>query len=395
MSMRRHLLLIIGLLIAATPVGIGQVNTAKPGQPVERHLSSDQTMKQWSHDPNQPDNIKRIKVCRVEDVCKMRYKEGQTPRTRVKNLVVPLRYQDENVAISDAFTKQIQQALSNLHDKQGVTIRFIGYTDDAPLTGRDESLYGNPLALSKARAQRAALAMQRILGLPASAIESDGRGATHPLASNATVQGRTMNRRIEVEFWYDDPLQDLPDEPQLCPDDVEETVTRVYDPSWGSVPNIELANGQPIIPPGYAENLHRALTDIADRTNARLRFIGYTKNERLDRRTASVYSDDVGLSAARARRAMDMVMQDPLLSGARSEHEGRGYVQSDDVVNAGFIEGKESFVRVQVVYDEPLPLDPYEGVDITRLTQEIRPKSPYELNVMHITVDGKPIDDLD
>ncbi len=89
-----------------------------------------------------------------------------------------------------------------------------------------------------------------------------------------------MNRRVEVEFWYDDPLQDLPDEPQLCPDDLEETVTRVYDPAWGSIPNIEFENGQLIIPPGYAENLHRALADIADRTNARLRFIGYTKNER-------------------------------------------------------------------------------------------------------------------
>jgi hypothetical protein len=31
------------------------------------------------------------------------------------------------------------------------------------------------------------------------------------------------------------------------------------------------------------------MTDIADRTNVRLRFIGYTKNERLDRRTAIVY----------------------------------------------------------------------------------------------------------
>src|SRR5207249_8991122 len=81
------------------------------------------------------------------------------------------------------------------------------------------------------------------------------------------------------------------------------------------------------------------------------------------------------------------------LSGARSEHEGRGYVQSDDVVNAGFTQGQDSFVRVQVVYDERLPLDNYEGVDITRLTQEVRPKSPYELNVMRITVDGKPIDD--
>jgi len=61
--------------------------------------------------------------------------------------------------------------------------------------------------------------------------------------------------------------------------------------------------------------------------------------------------------------------------------------------NAGFIQAKSRFVRVQVVYDERLPLDNYEGVDITGLNQEVRPKSPYELNVMRITVDGKPIDD--
>ncbi|PYU29453.1 MAG: flagellar motor protein MotB [Acidobacteria bacterium] len=393
MSKKRHLLLIVGFLMMSASAAAGQVNMAKPGEPVERHLSSDQTFREWSHDSNPTDQTKVIKVCRVETVCKMRYREGQTPRTRVRNLVVPLRYEDENIPISDAFTKQVRQAFYSLRDNQGVTVRFIGYTDDAPLTGRDESTYGNHLSLSKARAHRVALAMQEILGLPASAIESDGRGASHPLASNETVQGRTLNRRIEVEFWYDDPLQELPDEPQLCPNDVEETVTRVYDPPWGSIPPLELANGQPIIPPGYAASLSRALTDISDRTNARLRFIGYTKNEGLDRRTASVYGDDIGLSAARARRAMDILMQDPLLSAARGEHEGRGYVQSDDVVNAGFIQGKESFVRVQVVYDERLPLDNYEGVDITRLTQEISPKSPYELNVMHITVDGKPIDD--
>jgi flagellar motor protein MotB len=398
---KRLLLLIVGFVIMTAPAGIGQINMAKPGETVERHLSSDETFREWSHDSNpsnhdaSPSNdVKRIKVCRVENVCKMRYKDGQTPRMRVRNLVVPLRYEDENVRISDAFTKQVQQALNNLRDKQGLTVRFIGYTDDAPLTGRDESSYGNYLSLSKARAQRVAMAMQKTLGLPASAIESDGRGASHPVASNETVQGRTLNRRIEVEFWYDDPLQELPDEPQLCPDDVEESVTKVYDPPWGSIPIIELANGQPTIPPGYATNLHRALTEIADRTNVRLRFIGYTKNERLDRRTASVYGDDIGLSAARARHAMDILMQDPQLSGARSEHEGRGYVQSDDVVNAGFIQGEASFVRVQVVYDKRLPSDNYEGVDITRLTQELNPKSPYELNVMHITVDGKPIDDL-
>src|SRR5215469_11653745 len=395
MSKHRNLRLVVGFLVIAASAGIGQVNTLKPGDAVEHHLSSDQTLRQWSRDSKPAEDVKIVKVCRVAALCKMRYTDGRTPRMRVRNLVMPLRREDENIPISESFTTQIREALDNLRDKHAVTVRFVGYTDDAPLTGPDQSTFGNQLALSKARAQRVALAMQKTLGLPASAIESEGRGASRPVASNDTVQGRALNRRIEVEFWYDDPLQELSEEPQLCADDIEETVTRVYDPPWGSIPNLELANGQPIIPPGYAANLRRALADIAGRTNARLRFIGYTKDERLDRRTASVYGDDIGLSAARARRALDAVMQDPTLSGAKSEHEGRGYLQSDDVVNAGFIEGQESFVRVQVVYDEERPLDNYEGVDITRLTQDISPKSPYELNVMHITVDGKPIDDKD
>ena len=395
MSKHHHLSLIVGFLILTASAGTAQVRTVMPGEPVERHLSPDLKPKEWSLQPDKTDLTKSIKVCRVETVCKMRFKDGVTPRMRVKNLVAPLRYENENIPIPETFTKQVKQALDNLQDKHNVTVRFIGYTDDGQLNDHDQHTYGDQLSLSKARAQRVAQTIKKSLGLPASAIESEGRGASQPVASNETQQGRMLNRRVEVEFWYDDPLQELPEEPQLCPGDVQEITTNVYDPPWGSIPTLELENGQPIIPPGYAASLRRALTDIAGRTNARLRFIGYTKDERLDRRTASVYGDDIGLSTARARRAMELVMKDPILSDAKSEHEGRGYVQSDDVVNTGFTEGQESFVRVQAVYDEPVPLDNYEGVDVTRLTQEISPKSPYELNVMHITVDGKPIDDKD
>lgn len=394
MRKRLHILLIFGFLMTAASAAPGRTGTDRPGESAERHLPEDRAVREWSLEPDGTDAVKRIKVCRLQTVCTLRYLEGRTPRTRVRNLVVPLSYGDEPLAIPDNFAAQVRQALSNLQDKKGVTVRFIGHTEDAPMTERDRSIYGDRLAMSKAAAYRAALAVQETLGLPAAAVESDGRGASRPVASNETVQGRALNRRIEVEFWYDDPLQELPEEPQLCPEDVEETVTRTYSPSWGGIPPLDLENGVPDIPPGYAENLRRALAEIKDRANARLRFIGYTKNERLDRRTASVYGDDVGLSAARARRAMDIVLGDPLLSGVRAEHEGRGYVQSDDVVNSGFIQGEKSFVRVEAVYDEPLPLDNYEGVDITRLTRELRPKSPYALNVMHITVDGKPVDDL-
>ena len=64
-------------------------------------------------------------------------------------------------------------------------------------------------------------------------------------------------------------------------------------------------------------------------------------------------------------------------------------------MNRGFTQGEDSYVVVQVVYDELAVRDDYEGVDITRLTRELTPKSQYGLNLMHISVDGKPIDDPD
>ena len=340
------------------------------------------------------EQMKRIKVCRVETVCKLRYKEGHAKRARVKNLVAPLRYDEQSTQIPPLFLEQLQEALKNLRSKQGVVVKFIGHTDNIPLTGRDARIYGNHLGLSKARARRVALAVQESLNLPSSAVDSDGKGEQLPVASNETEKGRMLNRRIEVEFWYDDPLQELPDEPQLCPEDAAaETVTRVYEPPSGSIDPIVFNSSNPVIPPGYSQRLRRLMNDLEGKANVRLRFIGYISNERLDRRTAAVYGDDIGLSTARARRVMERIREDIELDDGQVEFEGRGYVQTDDVVNAGFVESDRSRVVVQVVYDELALLDNQEGLDITRMTREVETQNPFALNLMRISVDGRPIDD--
>jgi len=341
-----------------------------------------------------PHEIKRVKVCRMETVCKLRYIEGHAHRARVQNLVPPLHYDTESIDVDDDFIARVERAFDNLAEKQNVVVKFMGFTDNVPLSGRTERIYGDDVGLAKARARRVALAVQDSLNLPTFSIESDGRGSTRPLASNATERGRALNRRVEVEFWYDDPLQELPDEPQLCPGDAgAETVTRTYDPPWGGIADIDFADGQPMVRPGYTDKLARALSDVAHKTSPRLRFVGYTRNETLPRRTAAVYGDDIGLSASRARRAMEQIAGDMQLEENQAEFEGHGYVHSSDVVNAGFIQGETSHVAVQVVYDELAILDDYEGVDITRLTRELKPESPLGLNLMRITVDGEPIDD--
>ncbi len=343
-----------------------------------------------------PHEIKRTKVCRMETVCKLRYVQGRARRARVQNLIAPLHFDEDTIDVSAKFVKQVRQGFENLRDKRNVVVKFMGFTDDSPLTGRMERIYGTQIGLSKARARRVALAVQDSLDLATAVVDSDGLGASRPLASNNSARGRARNRRIEVEFWYDDALQKLPDEPQLCPGAAgAEMLTKVYEPPWGAIKPLQFSEGHPVLPSGYAQNLVRALADIADKTNARLRFVGYTSNERLDRRTALVYADDIGLSSARARRAMEALGEQLQSSTIKMEYEGRGYVHSDDVVNTGFVQGKTSHVAVQVIYDELAVLDDYDGVDITRITREIRPKNPLGLNLMRITVDGEPIDDPD
>jgi flagellar motor protein MotB len=341
-----------------------------------------------------PAQVNRVKVCRTETVCKMRYQEGQIHRVRIKNLIAPMRYDAALVAVPEEFPHQIRQALINLRGKGNIVVKFIAYSDNAPLDGRDERIYGDQSGLSKAVARRVALVVHDALKESTVAIESDGKGAAQPVASNDTTQGRAMNRRVEVEFWHDDQLQELPDEPQLCPEDTgAETVTKVYDPPSGPIAPIMFPDGNPVLLAGYPDRLRLLMDEIKERTNVRLRFVGYISNERLDRRTAAIYGDDVGWSTARARRAMLAVSEKMGLAGKQAEFEGRGYVQSSDVVNAGFTAAGVSRVEVQIVYDEQVARNDYEGVDIVRMTREVNTATPFALNLMRISVDGKQIDD--
>lgn len=341
-----------------------------------------------------PRDVNRVKVCRTETVCKLRYKDGQAHRARLKNLVTPLLYSDAMVALSEPYLQQLASVYERLRTKNNVRIKFVAYTDDSPLSARQIRIYGDHDGLSKAVARRAALAVQDALHLDGDVVESEGRGSLQSIATKTSPKEQSLKRRIEVEFWHDDPLQNLPNEPQLCPEESgAETVTRIYRSPSGELDSIFFEQGQPLVTAKAMSGWRRALAEVADKTNPRLRFVGTISNERLDRRTAAIYGDDIGLSLARARRAMEQVRERMKLSSKQVEFDGRGYVQSDDVVNLGFIEVADSRVEVQVVYDELAILNDYEGVEITRLIRDVETKNPYTLNLMRISVDGKPVDD--
>ncbi len=338
--------------------------------------------------------LNRIKVCRKETVCKLRYKEGNAKRARLRNLISPLRLKEGEAQIPAEFVQQIKEVLHNLRNKKNVLVRFVGHTDNLPLTDRQQRIYGKHIALSKARARRVALGIADALALPNTLVASGGKGETRPVASNDTEKGRSLNRRIEVEFWHDDPFQDFTAQAQACPEkSVAETITLNYDPPTGPIKSIRLQHGQPIISASFSQRLKKLMDEISDRSNVRLSFIGYTDNKRLSRRSARVYGDDIGLSTARAQKVMLEIKQQLDLSDKQVVVEGRGFVHSKDIASTGFVEFDSSRVEVQIVYDELAVLDEDENLDITRITREASAHTPYELNLMRISVDGEPIND--
>ncbi len=338
--------------------------------------------------------LDRIKVCRRETVCKLSYKEGSARRAKLQHLVRPLQYDNSRGGVPEVFVQQIREALKNLRDKRHVVVRFVGYTDNLPLSDVEKRIYGDHVHFSAARARYVAQQVQDILSLPNSAVSSVGKGMKYPLASNATEKGRSLNRRVEVEFWYDDPFEQFTESPQACPDAAgSETITLTYDPPDGPIKPIYFQHGKPVIPPGYIKHLRSLLKDVSNKSHVRLMFVGYTSDKRMNRRTAMVYGDDIGLSTSRARRTMEAIRKKLKLKNSQVEFEGRGFVQSNDVVATGFIESNTSHVEVKIVYDELAVLDELEGLKVQHINRESKKHNPYALNLMRITVDGKPLYD--
>ena len=340
--------------------------------------------------------LNRLKVCRKETVCKLSYKKGNARRARLQHLVKPMRAEVGQAGVPTEFVRQISEALNNLSGKGNLVVRFVGHTDNIPLDDAEKRIYGTHVNLSSARARYVMLEIQDKLSLPNAAVSSAGKGLKYPIASNGTEKGRSFNRRVEVEFWYDDPFEQYTENAQACPESAgSEIITLAYDPPSGPIRTIRYKEGKPVIPKGYSERLSRIYKEAQEnnRVNVRLQFIGYTNNERLDRRTAMVYGDDIGLSTSRARRAMELIQKEMNLSDKQVEFEGHGFVHSEDVVSTGFIQFDGSRVDIRILYDELALLDDQDNLEIERINREAIAQNPYALNLMRITVDGEPLYD--
>lgn len=108
-------------------------------------------------------------------------------------------FPEGSAELGDAGKAALAELAPALKDLRGLRIVVVGYTDNVPL-GQTlvERLSGN-VELSKARAA-AVTAFLTAQGVPVALITPVGLGETHPVASNATAQGRAQNQRMEIDI---------------------------------------------------------------------------------------------------------------------------------------------------------------------------------------------------
>ena len=84
----------------------------------------------------------------------------------------------------------LDQFANGLSGQPNTEVRIVGHTDNV---GSDA--VNNPLSLQRAQSARDYLTAR---GVNPNRITITGRGENEPIASNATVEGRAQNRRVEI-----------------------------------------------------------------------------------------------------------------------------------------------------------------------------------------------------
>ena len=204
------------LLIAASLPALAQdVVESSRGETVEKHLTGDEPLRPWAHDPDllQKQAGDRIEVRPVH--------AEQLATVKLTDVAPPIRFESGLADIPQSYIESLRKVLDDLRDRRNVRLHLIGHADDQPLSDALARIYGDNEGLSRERAGEVAEFLKTRLALPAEAISYEWAGTTRPVANNMTPEGRALNRRVEVQVWYDEVRASITEEEVLVREDIK------------------------------------------------------------------------------------------------------------------------------------------------------------------------------
>ena len=95
-----------------------------------------------------------------------------------------------------------------LKTTEGRIIRVEGHTDSVAISEKLRSTFPTNWELSTTRATNVVRFLQDSVGIDPNRLQAVGLAEYHPIATNATVQGRSQNRRIEIALLPMEPARE-------------------------------------------------------------------------------------------------------------------------------------------------------------------------------------------
>ena len=189
---RHRNLLLLWAWLASGSVIAQNVEESGLGEAVERHLSGDEPMTEWVHDP-------QLLETEAGDRLEEREVLAQDIEIiKLTNVVPPIRFESGVADIPPGYIEELRGILDGMRHLNNVRLHLVGHADNQPLSDRLVDVYGDNSGLSRERAGEVAEFLQTALALPPEAISFEWAGDTRPIATNATAEGRAINRRIDV-----------------------------------------------------------------------------------------------------------------------------------------------------------------------------------------------------
>ncbi len=129
--------------------------------------------------------------------------QGQIQITRLADrlsvsMVDRILFPSGEADITPAGIRILQRVGNVLKTTQGKIIRVEGHTDNVAISDRLKGTFATNWELSTTRASNVVRFLQDTVGIDPTRLQAVGLSEYHPIASNATVKGRSQNRRIEI-----------------------------------------------------------------------------------------------------------------------------------------------------------------------------------------------------
>ena len=129
--------------------------------------------------------------------------QGQIQITRLADrlsvsMVDRILFPSGEAEITPTGLRILQRVGNVLKTTEGKIIRVEGHTDNVAISERLKGTFPTNWELSTTRASNVVRFLQDSVGIDPARLQAVGLSEYHPIASNATVKGRSQNRRIEI-----------------------------------------------------------------------------------------------------------------------------------------------------------------------------------------------------